>query len=88
MQLVSYYSWSADWLLTSISHHYFLDGSVHRLRGGVGKAGENARPLDGQQADAAFDCDVLQHPRRQRGEKKFETVSRQVGAGVLQKQKM
>lgn len=65
-RVVNHCSWAGNWLLTSISHHYFLDGPVHRLRCGVGEAGENAGPPHSQQADATLDCDVLQHPRRQR----------------------
>lgn len=33
----------------------------------MGEAGQNARPPHSQQADAALGCDVLQHPRRQKG---------------------
>lgn len=58
---------AGSWLLTPISHHDFLDGPVHRLRCGVGEAGEDTRPPHSQQADATLDCDVLQHPGRQRG---------------------
>lgn len=54
------------WALTSIGHHDFLDWSILALRGGVGKAGEKTRPPHSQQAEAASDHSVTQHPKRKR----------------------
>ncbi len=52
--------------LTSVGHHDFLDWSILALRGRVGVAGENARPPHGQQADAASDHSVPQHPKKRK----------------------
>lgn len=81
VRLVNQRGWPANGPLTSISHHYFLDGPVHSLRCGVGEAGENARPPHSQQADAASDRDVLQHPRRQREKKDYIQSGHSESAG-------
>lgn len=59
------HGWAVNRLLTSVSHHHFLDWSILRLRGGVGEAGEKTHPPYGQQAEAALGRNVPQHPKRQ-----------------------
>lgn len=59
--------WMDGWGLTSIGHHDFLDWSILALAGSVGEAREGAGPLHGQQAEAASDHSVAQHPERNRG---------------------
>lgn len=51
---------------TSVCHHDFLDGFVLGLRGGVGRPGVEARPPDGQQAEAASDDGKLEHPEEEK----------------------
>lgn len=66
LQLVNQHGWAVNGLLTSISHHHFLDWPILRpLLGGVGAAGEKTRPPYGQQAEAALGRNVPQHPKRQ-----------------------
>lgn len=55
--------------LTSIGYHDFLDGSILALWGRVSKAGEKTHPPHSQQAEAALDCSVSQHPKRKTDKK-------------------
>lgn len=59
---------------TSVGHHDFLDGSVLGLWGRVGGSGEETRPPDGEQAQAASHCCKPQHPDRDR--KKEENTNK------------
>lgn len=56
-------------LLTSISHHDFLDWSILALWGRMGKAGEKTHPPHSQEAETTTDYSVPHHPE---GKKEYD----------------
>lgn len=61
--------------LTSVGDHHFLDWSILVLWGRVGGAREQARPPDGQHAEASPYETVPHHPETKRVEKGENSLS-------------